>query len=255
MLQLNARLARLSVLVSLCLALPAQAADVTVYAAASLTNALKTLAARYKQDTGTQIKPSFASSSTLAKQIEAGAPADLYLSADTQWMDYLQTRRLIDNASRKSLLGNELVLIAPAAQPRTVTMNKGTNLAASFIGKLCMGDPSHVPAGIYGRQALQSLGWWDALAKRVVGTEDVRTALAFVQRGECPLGVVYATDAATSPQVMIAGRFAASTHDPVIYPIALLPRASAEARDFYRYLQGDAAKAVYRQAGFIVLTP
>lgn len=248
-------LAKLALSGLMLLSSPVRADDITIYAAASLTHVIKTLAASYEQGKTTRIKPSFASSSTLAKQIEAGAPADLYISADKQWMNYLQTRRLIDTASRKDLLGNELVLIAPAAQPRTVAMNKGVDLAASFKGKICMGDPSHVPAGIYGQQALQSLGWWDALAKRVVGTEDVRTALAFVQRGECPLGVVYATDAAASKQVMIAGRFAASTHDPVIYPIALLPRASAEARDFYRYLQGDAAKAVYRQAGFVVLTP
>lgn len=233
----------------------AWADDVTFYAAASLTNVMTTLTASYEQGRTTRIKPSFASSSTLAKQIEAGAPADLYISADQQWMDYLQTRRLIDNSSRKNLLGNELVLIAPLTQPRTVAMKKGTDLAASFTGKLCMGDPGHVPAGIYSQQALKSLGWWDALAKRVVGTEDVRTALAFVQRGECPLGVVYATDAAASTQVMIAGRFPASTHDPIIYPVALLPRASAEARDFYRYLQSDAAKAIYRQASFVVLSP
>ncbi|MEK6787491.1 MAG: molybdate ABC transporter substrate-binding protein [Pseudomonadota bacterium] len=255
MAQRNTSLAKLALAGCLFLASPLWAGDVTIYAAASLTNVIKTLATSYEQDKSTHIKPSFASSSTLAKQIEAGAPAGLYIAADTQWMDYLQTRRLIDKGSRKNLLGNELVLIASAAQPRTVVMKKGTDLAASFTGKLCMGDPSHVPAGIYGQQALQSLGWWDALAKRVVGTEDVRTALAFVQRGECPLGVVYATDAAASTQVMIAGRFAASSHDPIIYPIALLPRASSEARDFYRYLQSDAAKAVYRQAGFVVLTP
>lgn len=255
MLQRKPFLARFALSGCLFLAPATHADDITVYAAASLTNVIKTLAASYEQGKTTHIKPSFASSSTLAKQIEAGAPADLYLSADTQWVDYLQHRRLIDNGSRKDLLGNELVLIAPATQPRTVEMKPGRGLASGFTGKLCMGDPSHVPAGIYGQQALQSLDWWDALAKRVVGTEDVRTALAFVQRGECPLGVVYATDAAASTQVMIAGRFAASSHDPIIYPIALLPRASAEARDFYRYLQGDAAKAVYRQAGFVVLKP
>lgn len=239
----------------LLVAAPAQAADVTLYAAASLTTVIKTLAVRYEQATGTRIKPSFASSSTLAKQIEAGAPADLFISADTRWMDYLQTRGLIDNASRKNLLGNTLVLIAPAAQSLTISMDRRTDLAARFTGKLCMGDPGHVPAGLYGRQALQTLGWWDALAKRVVASEDVRAALTFVQRGECSLGVVYATDAAASAQVMLAGRFAASTHDPIIYPLALLPHASADARDFHRYLQSDAAQAVYRQAGFTVLAP
>ena len=255
MVQRKVSVAKFTLSCCLFLAPATHADDITIYAAASLTNVIKTLAASYEQGKTTHIKPSFASSSTLAKQIEAGAPADLYISADTQWMDYLQTRRLIDNTSRKDLLGNELVLIAPAAQPRTVDMKSSVDLAASFTGKLCMGDPGHVPAGIYSQQALQSLGWWTALERRVVGTEDVRTALAFGHRGECPLGVVYATDAAASTQVMIAGRFPTRSHDPIIYLIALLPRASSEARDFYLYLQGDAAKAVYRRAGFVVLNP
>ncbi len=236
------------------LAPAAQAADITVYAAASLTDVIKTIATNYESEhPASHIKPSFASSSTLARQIEAGAPADLYASADKQWMDYLQTRQLIDKSSRKELLGNSLVLIAPLEQARTVRMVKGP--APDFSGRLCMGDPEHVPAGIYGKQALQSLGWWSSLEKRVVGTEDVRTALAFVQRGECPLGVVYATDAAASDKVMIAGRFPADSHDAIVYPFALLPRASAEARDFYRYLQAPAARAVFAKAGFAVLTP
>lgn len=243
----------------------ARAGDVTVYAAASLTDVIRTLATGYQQGRheqgkpATRIRPSFASSSTLARQIAAGAPADLFVSADTQWMDYLQTRGLIDRASRRDLLGNTLVLIAPEAQPRSVRMEKGRSLAASFRGKLCMGDPGHVPAGLYGKQALQSLGWWNGLEQRVVGTEDVRTALAFVQRGECPLGVVYATDAASTgasaSRVMIAGRFPAGSHDAIVYPVALLPGASAEARDFYRYLQSNAARAVFVRAGFVVLTP
>lgn len=249
--------ARLFIFATALLAMPAAwAGDVTLYAAASLTDVIKTLATSYEQSQpATHIKPSFASSSTLAKQIEAGAPAELYASADKQWMDYLQARQLIDKASRKDLLGNTLVLIAPVTQPRSVRMEKSQDFAASFTGKLCMGDPGHVPAGIYGKQALQSMGWWDGLEKRVVGTEDVRTALAFVQRGECPLGVVYATDAGSTSQVMIAGRFATGTHDAIVYPFALLPKASAEARDFYRYLQSDTAKAVFAKAGFAVLAP
>ncbi len=241
---------------ALLLSPAAWAGDVTLYAAASLTDVIKTLAVSYEQEKPTtHIKPSFASSSTLAKQIEAGSPADLYASADKQWMDYLQARQLIDKTSRKNLLGNTLVLIAPVTQPRSVVMEKDKHLASRFTGKLCMGDPGHVPAGIYGKQALQSLGWWDGLEKRVVGTEDVRTALAFVQRGECPLGVVYATDAGSSSRVMIAGRFAPDTHDAIVYPFALLPRASAEARDFYRYLQSDTARTVFAKAGFTVLAP
>lgn len=232
----------------------AHAGDVTLYAAASLTNALKDLAASYQAThPGTVIRTSFAASSTLAKQIEAGAPADLFASADKKWMDYLAGRKLIALPSRRDLLGNTLVLIAPSSQPMTVAMDKGK--LPAFTGKLCMGDPASVPAGLYGRQALASLDWWGALATRVVATEDVRSALAFVERGECPLGIVYETDARLSRQVMIAGRFPAGSHEPVVYPFALLPRASAAARDFYRYLQGPEARAVLTRYGFTVLQP
>lgn len=230
------------------------AGDVTVYAAASLTNALKDLAAGYQAShKATLIKTSFAASSILARQIEAGAPADLFASADKKWMDYLDERRLIANASRRDLLGNNLVLIAPATRPLTVAMDTGK--APAFAGKLCMGDPASVPAGRYGRQALASLGWWSALSSRVVASEDVRSALAFVERGDCPLGIVYETDARLSRKVMIAGRFPAGSHEPVVYPFALLPRAPAEAREFYRYLQGPEARAVFTRYGFTVLQP
>lgn len=230
------------------------AGDVTLYAAASLTNALKDLATRYQAEhPGTVIRTSFAASSTLARQIEAGAPADLFASADKKWMDYLAGRKLIDAASRRNLLGNTLVLIAPAARPLLVPMDKGK--VPAFAGKLCMGDPDSVPAGLYGQQAVASLGWWSALAPRVVGSEDVRSALAFVERGECALGIVYETDARISRKVIIAGRFPAGTHEPVVYPFALLPQASTAAQDFYRYLQGPEARAVFTRHGFTVLQP
>lgn len=229
----------------------AHAADITVYAAASLTNALQELAASYQaRHGGVVIRTSFAGSATLARQIEAGAPADLFASADAQWMDYLAERQRIDPASRRDLLGNTLVLVAPANAPLTVAMEPGK--VPAFAGKLCMGDPASVPAGRYGQQALARLGWWPALAGRVVGTEDVRTALAFVERGECPLGVVYETDARISRKVMVAGRFPAATHDAVTYPFALLPQAGPAARDFYRYLQGPAGRAVFIRHGFVV---
>lgn len=238
-----------------CLATVAShAAEITVYAAASLTDVMQTLTERYMQSHPVVIKTAFASSSKLAKQITAGAPADIYVSADTQWMDYLQARQLIHKGSRQSLLSNSLVLIAPASSSHNMALHRSKPLAARFEGKLCMGDPHHVPAGRYAQQALQRLGWWDTLAKRVVATEDVRAALVFVQRGECSLGVVYATDVRNHRQVVVAGRFTPNLHDPIIYPMTLLPHASAQAHEFYRYLQSAAAKTVYRQAGFIVLT-
>lgn len=230
----------------------AQAAEVTVYAAASLTNAIKDIAtawkATHKDD---DIKTSFAASSTLAKQIEAGAPADIFASADKKWMDYLGERNLVDKASRRELLGNTLVLIAPASKPLTVTVQK--DAVPDFTGRLCIGDPASVPAGIYAKQALQNLGWWPALEKRYVGTEDVRTALAFVERAECPLGIVYETDARISDKVVIAGRFPAGSHDPVVYPFALLPKASADARAFFQWLQGPESAAVFTRYGFTIL--
>lgn len=246
---------KMMLLLALSASMEVQAADVTVYAAASLTNAIKDIStswkAAHKDD---EVKSSFAASSTLAKQIEAGAPAEIFASADLKWMDYLDQRNLIDKASRRSLLGNTLVLIAPAEKPLTLNVQKGTTLP-EFSGKLCMGEPGSVPAGIYGKQALQNLGWWSGVEKRVVATEDVRTALAFVERAECPLGIVYETDARVSSKVVIAGRFPAGSHDPVIYPVALLPKASASARDFFSYLQSPDAAAVFQRYGFTVLKP
>ena len=231
----------------------AWANDVTLYAAASLNNALSEISANYESEKKIHIKTSFASSSTLAKQIEAGAPAEIFASADKQWMDYLDTRGLIDHSSRKDVLGNTLVFISPKDQVVKVQMDKKFKLAEAFIGKLCMGAPDHVPAGIYGKQALQTMAWWQSVEGRVVGAEDVRSALVFVERGECTLGIVYATDALISKKVIIDARFPASAHDPIIYPFALMPKASASAKDFFKYLQGDAAKGVFTRYGFNVL--
>lgn len=239
----------------LLLPLSLRAETVTVYAAASLNNALREVAAQWqKARPDDEVKASFAASSTLAKQIEAGAPASIYASADRRWMDYLQARGMIDAKSRRDLLGNELVLIAPQSQPQTLVMKK-SQAAPVFNGRLCMGEPGSVPAGVYGKQALQALGWWQALQARVVATEDVRTALAFVERAECAMGVVYATDARISERVMIAGRFPADSHAPVVYPFALLPRASATARNFFSYLQSSEAGAVFQRYGFVLLKP
>ncbi|HET8730358.1 MAG TPA: molybdate ABC transporter substrate-binding protein [Moraxellaceae bacterium] len=238
----------------LCLATGsgARAADITVFAAASLTDALKEIGDAYRSVRGDTLRSSFASSATLARQIEAGAPADIYMSADQKWMDYLAARGLIETASRRDLLGNSLVLVAPAGSATPVPMRKGN--VPAFTGRLCMGDPASVPAGIYGKQSLVSLGWWETLSTRVVTTEDVRTVLAFVARGECPLGIVYATDARVSDKVVVVGRFAAGSHEPVVYPVALLPHASSAARAFFVYLQGPAARQVFERHGFVVLS-
>lgn len=232
----------------------ARAETLTVYAAASLGNALTDIVRAYEQTRpGLALRTSFASSATLARQIEAGAPADLFVSADRQWMDYLAERGLIDAASRRDLLGNTLVLVAPAAAPLHLALSAGR--VPVFSGRLCMGDPASVPAGRYGRQALMHLGWWAALAPRVVPAEDVRAALAFVERGECALGIVYGTDARQSRRVVIAGRFPPHTHEPIVYPVALRPGAPAAAREFLRYLQGPQARRLFTAHGFTVLSP
>lgn len=231
----------------------AWADDVTLYAAASLNNVLTEISTNYETAKKIHIKTSFASSSTLAKQIEAGAPAEIFASADKNWMDYLDIRGLIDKSSRKDILGNTLVFISPKDQVVKVKMDKKFKLAEAFTGKLCMAATEHVPAGIYGKQALKSMTWWPSVESRVVGAEDVRSALMFVERGECTLGIVYATDAWVSKNVVVDERFPATTHDPIIYPFALTPQASESAKSFFKYLQSDAAKVVFMRYGFNVL--
>ena len=231
----------------------ARAAEVTVYAAASLRNALGDIATAYQAShPGITVKTSFAASSTLARQIEAGAPADMFMSADRLWMDHLAARQRIDKASRQDLLGNTLVLVAPVSAPRRVLMTPGKPPAID--GPFCIAEPGSVPAGIYARQALQTLDWWSSLARRLVATEDVRAALAFVARGECALGIVYETDAKISDKVVVVGRFPPKSHEPVVYPLALLPEASPAARDYYRHLQSAEALATFTRHGFRVLT-
>jgi len=242
-----------SVLLACLLSTTSHADTITVYAAASLTNALQEITSAWQATHKDTVKRSFSASSTLAKQIEAGAPADIFASADKKWMDYLSDRKLINRSSRRDLLGNTLVMIAPAAEPQTVRIEKGK--VPAFTGRLCMGEPASVPAGIYGKQALTHLGWWPVLEKRIVATEDVRSALAFVERAECPLGIVYETDAKLSHKVMVAGRFPAGVHDPVVYPFALLPNASAAARKFFTYLNGPEAQKVFVRHGFLIIKP
>jgi molybdate transport system substrate-binding protein len=232
---------------------PALAQDVTVFAAASLTNAFEEIAQIYRARTGGPVKFSFASSSTLAKQIERGAAADIFASADEQWMDYLAQRNLIDVSTRMSRLGNVLVLITPPGEKRTVDIRPGFDLAALIgHGKLATGDPAHVPVGRYAEQALTKLGVWGAVASKIARADNVRAALLLVERGEAPFGIVYGTDALASGKVNIAGKFPVDSHAPVSYPFAIIAkRDRPEVRTFFAFLGGPEAEAVYRRAGFI----
>lgn len=243
--------ARLLLLLALFpFAVPAET-PARVYAAASLTNALTDIAAHWTQAGHARPTLVFAASSALAKQIENGAPADVFASADRRWMDYLAKRKKIDGPSRVERLGNELVLIAPAGHAFAVEMKPGFDLAGAFSGKVCTGEPDVVPVGTYAKQALTQMGWWTALAPRIVGTDDVRTALAFVERGECPLGIVYATDAAISTKVVVIARFPADLHLPIVYPFALVTGAHPDALGFFSYLQSGDAAAVFTRYGFV----
>lgn len=223
---------------------------VTVFAAASLTNAIQEIAAEYEKEKTVNVQTSFASSSTLAKQIEQGAPADIFMSADTKWMSYLQERSLIDPGSRTNLLGNHLVLIAPKGKTFKVEMDRKFNFGTAFNGRLCTGETESVPVGIYAKQALKNLGWWDAIKMRLVGTQDVRAALVFVERGECAAGIVYETDARVSTKVETVAIFPEASHEPVVYPLALVKGASPQATAFYQYMKGDKAKAIFTRYGF-----
>lgn len=212
------------------------AGEVTVYAAASLTNAVGEISKSFQAShPNVVIKNSFAASGSLAKQIEAGAPADIFISADSKWMDYLDKKGKIDHNSRLNLLTNTLVLIAPKGKGFAVRMEKGFDFAGAFRGKLCTGEIESVPVGIYAKQALISLGWWDAIWSRVVGTEDVRGALNLVERGEC-VGIVYETDAKLSDKVEIVAAFPPGSHAPIVYPAALMT-ANSEASEFFEYLK------------------
>jgi molybdate transport system substrate-binding protein len=233
----------------------AAAADVTVFAAASLKNALDAVGAAWEAETGGRATVSYAASSALAKQIEAGAPADVFISADRDWMAYLAERGLIDRASEVELLGNRIVLIAPAGSPAAVEIGEGFDLAGLIgDGHLAMANVEAVPAGLYGKAALESLGVWETVADRVAQAENVRAALALVATGEAPLGIVYATDAMADTKVRLVGSFPEDTHPPIVYPAAVTAEASsAEAGAFLDFLTSETAAARFEAAGFTVL--
>ncbi len=235
---------------------PARAAEpgLLVFAAASLTNVLEELGAAYTKETAQPVTFSFAASSALARQLEAGANADVFLSADIEWMDYVQARGLIERSSRRDLLGNRLVLIAPSASTVELEIAPGFALAAALgKGRLATGDPDYVPVGRYAKSALTSLGVWSDVADRLVRADNVRTALAFVSRGEAPLGIVYATDARIDPGVRVVGVFPEDTHLPIVFPVAVTHDAHDGATRFVEFLRGDAAGETFRRFGFLTL--
>jgi len=230
--------------------------DVLIFAAASLQNVIDDLAAPCKHATGVSYKASFAASSTLAKQIDQGAPAEIFISADLDWMDEVAKHGMIQAASRVNLLGNDLVLVAPAKSNITLHIGPGFPLAAALgSGRLAIGDPAAVPAGIYAKAALTSLGVWNDVANRLAPAENVRAALLLVSRGETPLGIVYRTDGRVEPGVRIVDVFPDSSHPPIVYPAALTTHASANAKKVLDYLRGPEARALFERQGFRTNVP
>ena len=224
-----------------------------VFAAASLKNALDEAVAAYKKERSANVRVSYAASSALARQIENGAPADLFISADLDWMDYLDRKGLLAPGTRRNLLGNRLVLIAPAKQPLELQPKPGFKISEMLKGgRIALADPNSVPAGKYAKAAFEKLGVWDQVAPRVAAAENVRAALALVSRGETPLGVVYQTDAAADSGVMIAGVFPAGSHPPIVYPVAALKGAKAEAAAFLAFIEGAQARGIFGKHGFAV---
>jgi molybdate transport system substrate-binding protein len=248
-----AALALLSLL-PFCARAAGQENQVTVFAAASLANVLQELGSEYTKASGTRVAFSFGATSMLARQVESGAHADVFFSADQEWMDYLDQRGLILKGSRRNLLGNRLALVAPANS--TLTLHVEPNfplLAALHGGRLATGDPDSVPVGKYARSALTTLGVWNDIADRLVRADNVRTALAFVARGEAPLGIVYQTDAKVEPGVRIVDLFPSTSHLPIVYPVGVIGGANDRAAAFIDYLRGPAGTAAFEKYGFIVL--
>lgn len=227
----------------------------TVFAAASLKNALDDAAMRWTAAGHAAPKLSYAASNVLERQIEQGAPADLFFSADTDWMDTAQKAGLIKPETRVDLLGNAIVLVAPKDSTVAVDVGPGFDLAKALNGgRLAMGNFDAVPAGKYGKAALETLGAWDGIKDHIVQADSVRAALAFVARGEAPLGIVYATDAVAEPKVKVVGTFPAGSHPPIIYPVAIVKDAKGpDAPVFLAFLRGPAAKAAFVKQGFTVI--
>ena len=233
-----------------------QTRQVLVFAAASLQTALDELAPAVARATGATMRVSYAASSALARQIENGAPAEIFISADLDWMSYLAERKLIDAATRVNLLGNRLVLIAGRTRPIALRIDRNFPLAAALgRDRLALADPEAVPAGKYAKAALTSLGVWDQVASRIAAAENVRAALQLVARGEAPLGIVYRSDAIADTSVVIVDTFPETSHPPIVYPAALVTNASPAALKVLEYFASDAARAVFERQGFTVPRP
>lgn len=241
----------------LAMAMPARATagDVLVFAAASLKTGLDDFASRWQADTGDTVTVSYAGSGTLAKQIIAGAPADIFISANTGWADAVEKDGLVAQGGRRDILGNTLVLVAHGKGAEPVTITPGLDLPALLgDGRLAMAMVDSVPAGIYGKAALTALGLWDAVAPSVAQADNVRAALALVAAGEAPYGIVYATDAAASDNVTVVATFPAGSHPPIVYPALLLKEAADPAdKAFFEALSGEMAQAAFTRQGFSVL--
>ncbi|HET7765418.1 MAG TPA: molybdate ABC transporter substrate-binding protein [Burkholderiales bacterium] len=231
---------------------PARAAEtVTVFAAASLKDALDENAKAYQAQSGDRVAVAYAASSALARQIEAGAPADIFISADLDWMDYVERRHLVKADTRRNLLRNRLVLIAPADSKASVDIGPRFPLAKLLgNGRLAMANPDAVPAGKYGKASLEALGVWRDVQAKVASAENVRAALVLVSRGEAPFGIVYRTDAAVEPKVRVVGLFPENTHPPIVYPMAMTATSKAAAANFVSWLNRPEARAIFAKYGF-----
>jgi len=233
----------------------AQSAGPTVFAAASMKTALDEIDTLFTAKTGKTVTVSYAASSALAKQIEQGAPADVFISADIPWMDYVAQKGLIKPETRSDLLGNELVLVAPATAPEKIEIGPGVPLAAKVgDGKIATGDIASVPVGKYAKASLEKLGVWADVQPKIAGTENVRAALGLVARGEAKYGIVYATDAKAEPKVVVVGVFPAATHPPIVYPVAVTKDStSPDAKAYLDFLAGPEAAKIFAGQGFTVL--
>jgi len=231
------------------------AEKVTVFAAASMKNALDAANAELAKESGKEAVVSYAASSALAKQIEGGAPADVFISADLDWMDYLAKKNLIKADTRSNLLGNSIVLVAAKDKVKPVDIKQGFDLAGLLgDGKLAMGEVKSVPAGKYGKAALEKLGVWSSVEGKVAGAESVRAALALVSRGEAPFGIVYRTDVNADPGVAVAGTFPADSHPPITYPIAILSESkNADTAAYLDFLKSEKAAHFFTEQGFTIL--
>ncbi len=238
-------------------AAPAEPSSISVFAAASLQNALSDIAKVYTAQTGIAVRLTFGGSPAIARQIEQGAPADIMISADIEWMDYVQSRNLVDPASRTNLISNRLVLVAPIAAPVTLALAPPASANKALAqtlgpGRLAMADPDTVPAGRYGKAGLITLGLWDGVKAKIAPSDSVRSALAFVARGEAPLGLVYASDAVAEPKVKIVGVLPRTSHPLIVYPGAVVQSTKApdQAKAFLAWLKGRRAQTILLKAGF-----